>query len=193
VSFEPAIIVTSPAPMTLPGGHVVYTAKATSQITDNDIEIVILPDVDGQALPYKLGDMVLLGVSNGTGYVLKSFTSAVVHDGNTMLVPRTGKKVQLGVGAGAWEAMMLYELAHAEMNELRATLADVVLPGLSLAIASLATLSVWATGAPSVPLPTPLPQASTAVSDAATISAKLAALAAYHGGDPSGGVQGRTT
>jgi len=154
--ITPAELTSDPELIEQPGGHLVYTARADLSPSKRGIVAVMLPPVSGVALPYQRGDVVLVGLDGGTGYVLGHFASATEHEGHTMLTPRPDKDVRIGSGDTEWEPFMLYGTASLEIKRLKDMIDAVVQaatesvdPGVAafgVAAAGLVEAEGWITG-----------------------------------------------
>lgn len=164
-------LTSAPTPKRLPD-RTVYVAPCDMVPSGRGLQAIMLPPVPGFALPYAAGDTLLAGIDGGTAYVLGAFVSTPEHDGHTMLAARSAEKqLRLGPPENAeWQALMLYDEAHAELNALRSALKDVVLPALAALLAS------------------PFHVQNTA--QAAEATARIAALSLFHGGEATDGVVG---
>ncbi len=102
-------------------GVTAYTARADLVFpVGRGIALIILPPVEGIALPYHKGDTVCVVHNHGEAFVVGHHAPAVEHEGNTVVSPRAGKDVRLGSGSGEWEALALAGRLGLEVVSLKA-------------------------------------------------------------------------
>jgi len=146
--LDAGVLTSEPVLTTLPDGHRVYIAKADIGTPAKGYEVLCLPPCDGESLPYALGDRLLFAFNHGTAFPVGAYASDLEHGGNRQVLARGDADVRLGAASGgAWEALMLFETASAELLRVADEIADTMeaLAPLLLAPGAAAAMTAKAT------------------------------------------------